>query len=270
LNAYRSKLYNIGGSVQEIELGLEQAFNYVHSGEVDVVLSKVLSSELADSWWADHESLKMNDHEYHGGITTSGMTLGKLQRASEDEYPARFDEYFSSAITVNAGLKTTQYYHFFEKELGTQTLFLDSGEEMLIASQREYPPSNEEQFSFAPHSDSISFSRARVSWPIQEKYKQTASFITIKNATNDAGFVIWDYIPESRAELDKFYSIYNEDPDKGMAFLNRHLSMEIHPEEGELCIFNCRKMHGIQTCNTLRRTIGSFFIRKDNGWKIFD
>lgn len=270
MSIYQSKLHTLDGQVSEMELGLEQAFNMVHQGEVEIILAKIQSEKTVAHWWGEHESLRINDHEHHPGIATSGMTLGKLQRVDEEGYSDKAEEYFSLANIVNEGLRTTEYFKFFERELKIKPVSLDDGRELLIASQREYPPSEETHFSFAPHSDSIAFARAKKSWPISKKYRQTASFITVQNASNSAGFVMWDYAPKSRVELDEFYCLYDENNEKGLDFLNQYKKVEIHPLPGELCIFNCKNMHGVQTCNTLRRTIGSFFIQKNGGWQIFD
>lgn len=269
MDIYNTKLFNLSGAYSERKLSLEEAFDLVHSNSVDVILLNVDTPEEIGYWWGDDSSLAMNHHKYYQGIVTSGMTLGKLQRATHDEYPETAEKYFNSAKIVNSALTKTHYYKFFEHGLNARPLETDNGDELLIASQREYPPSNELYFSFPPHADSISYARAGESWPIKEYHKQTAAFITIQNATNSAGFVMWDYVPESRNKLDEFIHLYNENNNEAIDFLNQHEHMEIKPEVGQLCIFNCRKMHAIQTCDSLRKTIGSFFIKKDS-WRIFD
>ncbi|ALU41744.1 hypothetical protein [Pseudoalteromonas rubra] len=269
MKEFKARIYDFDGTAKTDSLSLEHAFNLVHGGEYDVILLQVESQEGVELWWGKHDDLAMNGHRYHTGIMTSGMTLGKLQRATNEEYQATSELYFNSANVVNAALKQTPYFEFFEQGLSAKTLEVEPGREMLIASQREYPPSTEKNFSFAPHADSISYARANDSWPIKTSYPQTAAFITVQNAANEAGFVMWDYLPSSRSELDEFIALYGKDEAQGMEFLAQFESMEINPEVGELCIFNCRKMHGIQTCDTLRKTIGSFFIKKD-GWRIFD
>ncbi|MEM9523100.1 MAG: hypothetical protein AAF982_03765 [Pseudomonadota bacterium] len=269
MTEYPIQILSTDGRRETGSASVSDAFDRVHAGEIDVILMTVADPDEIASWWGTHEKLGMNGHKYHPGITTSGMTLGKLQRASEEEYPERSGEYFRSASVVNPQFQKTEYFRFFERELDVRPMVLNGSGQMLIGSQREYPAASEIDFSFAPHSDSIAFARAADSWPIKTVYTQTAAFVTINNAENNAGFVMWDYAPRSRAELDEFYAIYDADNANGLAFLDRNNSIEVHPAAGELCIFNCRKMHGIQRCSSLRRTIGSFFIQ-DDGWRIFD
>jgi hypothetical protein len=266
---YPVQTLNVDGGRDTDSLTISDAFDLVHAGKYDVIIATIASGSEIEPWWDEHENLGMNGHKHHPGITTSGMTLGKLQRASEAEYPAKSGEYFKSASIVNPPFQETEYYKFFERELGVTPISIDSGEQMLIGSQREYPKTSEAEFSFAPHCDSIAFARASESWPIKTIPTQTAAFVTVKNAENNAGFVMWDVAPKSRAELDEFYAIYDDDNANGIAFLDQNKSIEVHPTAGELCIFNCRKMHGIQRCSSTRRTIGSFFIQ-DDGWRIFD
>ncbi|KAF7787227.1 hypothetical protein PRUB_a4404 [Pseudoalteromonas rubra] len=265
---YIARMFDTAGAERVDILTLEDAFNDVHDGEFDVVLLRVEAQESVDFWWEKHAEQGIGDNTYQAGINTTGMRLGKLQKASDDEYEARSQLYFDSAKAVNFALRQTPYFTFFERELNARTLEVEQDLEMLIASRHEYPPSTEKHFSSAPHANSISYARASKFWPVKESYPQTAAFLTVQNATNCAGFTMWDYSPASLGEVDEFSALYDKDKDRALAFLGQYSSIEINPSEGDLCVFNCRKMHGIQTCNALRKTIGSFFIKED-GWRMF-
>lgn len=266
---YLARMFDIEGAEKVDILTLEHAFNYVHRGEFDVVLMRVEAQESVDFWWERQSELGLNRPEYYTGSRNKEITSSKPQRALGSECNARPKRYFNSARGVNSGLRQTPYYTFFERELNVKTLECDQDLEMRIASQCEYPPSTGKHFSFTPHANSNAYAHAGNCWPVKENCLQTAAFLTVESTTNTAGFRIWDYLPESRGELDEFIAMHEKDEGRALAFLQQFKSLEINPQEGDLCIFNCRKMHGIPSGNTLRKTIGSFFIKED-GWRIFN
>ncbi|MFP3534027.1 hypothetical protein SB763_32240, partial [Burkholderia sp. SIMBA_042] len=91
-------------------------------------------------------------------------------------------------------------------------------------------------------------------WPLKRSFpRQLGGFLTIQGADNDAGMVMWDNRPESRAALDEMHAEYRETG--AIAALERAAKIMLKPQPGQLTLFQSKNLHAIERCTSTRRTM---------------
>jgi hypothetical protein len=268
---YPAKVMNFASSARERSLSLKGAVDAMLEGEADAIVMDVASAEDIEPWWHDDgfASSPFTKNAHHAGIVATAITLGQLQREKSNGLVAKIAQYFALASRVNEGLRYTKFVKLFVDELGARPLTLgdEYPAEFLLATRRVYQPFDA-PFNFAPHCDDISYSRDRDNWPARKSYpRQLGAFLTIQGSDNNAGMVLWDTRPPSRAALDEINDEYRRTG--GLAYLERTRKLSLKPQPGQLTIFHSKNLHAIEKCSSLRRTVGLFLVNED-GWRLFD
>jgi hypothetical protein len=253
-------------------LSLNEVMTTIYEEDAAAVTLDVADPATVDSWWDDEgwKDVPFTKNAHHAGIVATAITVGQLQREQGLDLVTKTAEYFSLAKELNHGLRRTKFVRLFTEALGGGPLTVgkEYPAEFVLASQRTYPPFSA-PFNFAPHCDDISYSRAEGIWPMKKSYpQQLGSFLVVTAAENNAGFVMWDYKPSSRAELDELHNEYKRDGK--MRILEDKASLTIKSAPGQLTTFACRNIHAIEQCTSLRRTMGLFMIKDENGYHYFE
>jgi len=266
---FDAQFLNFDGSSRSGRISFKEAAETVRDIRAPVMLIDVIPDEEVDVWWNDPGFPPIGGHDYHKGLTSSGLklTIGQVQRSASDRLLPNIADYFAFAAQINGPMKRTRFVQFFERELGAQPFKLGDFAELMLATKREYPPYDAAPHSFAPHCDSIDFGRDS-RWPIQLGRQQLGAFVLIQRARNQAGFVVWDLRAESRAQLDGWGSEYAET--KQIAATRSARSILVNPKNGQMVLFNSRYLHGIEKCDSTRQSIGTFLIEHEGSWRLFD
>lgn len=271
-NNYSAKMLHFGASSHDCTLSLPDAIRCMVDKECDAIVMNVVAPEDLESWW-DDEGFSTSPFTYnahHAGIQATAVTLGQLQRETKQNLVVKAAEYFSLASRINEGLRRTKFVKLFADGLDAKPLSvgLEYQAEFLMATKRVYEPFDK-PFNFAPHCDDISYSRDTENWPVRTSYpRQLGSFLTIQGSENDAGMILWDNVPESRAKLDEMNKEYAATG--SIAELEAARKIVIKPQPGQLTIFRSKEIHAIERCSSRRRTMGLFLIKQEDGWKFFD
>lgn len=269
--SHRTTVYRFGAAARECALSLEQAVAAMAAGEVDAILTDVVPPGEVEAWWDDRGFVisPFTRNAHHAGIVATAITVGQMQREEGAALVSKVAEYFALACRLNASLRETKFVRLFADELGAAPLTLGSEypAEFLLATRREYRP-YDAPFNFAPHCDDISYARDVRNWPATKSYaRQLGAFLTIQGSANDAGMVLWQMAPPSRASLDQIHGEYRRDG--RISAVDGVAELRIKPQPGQLTIFHSKNLHAIERCSSLRRTIGLFLI-EEGGWRAFD
>ncbi|MEQ8968225.1 MAG: hypothetical protein RID91_20575 [Azospirillaceae bacterium] len=269
---YKAQMLYFNAPPVEREFSLKGAIDAMMADECHAIVMDVVPESDLEDWWEDDgfATSPFTYNAHHAGIQATAVTLGQLQRETDEDLVVKTAEYFSLASRLNQGLRETKFVKFFADGLDAAPLTIgrEYNAEYLMATKRVYEPFDK-PFNFAPHCDDISYSRDTTNWPQRRSYThQLGSFLTIEGSANDAGMVLWDNVPESRAKLDVMNKEYRETGT--IAELDASDKLVIKPQPGQLTIFHSKRIHAIEQCQSRRRTMGLFLIEKEDGWKFFD
>jgi hypothetical protein len=254
------------------EMSVAQAVHALEADEADAIVMDIVPHDELEAWWDDEgfSTSPFTKNAHHAGIVATSVTLGQLQREEREQLVSKAAEYFGVACRVNEGLRRTRFVRLFADALDARPLTLgrEYEVEFLMATRRVYEPF-EAPFNFAPHCDDISYARDSANWPMKRSYqRQLGGFLTIQGAQNDAGMVIWNVQPPSRAKLDELHAEYRDTG--AMAELERAAKIPLKPQPGQLTLFQSKNLHAVERCTSTRRTMGLFLIHQEDGWRFFD
>ncbi|MBA2675461.1 hypothetical protein [Ramlibacter sp.] len=269
---YTTRLIRFNEEPQSASLSLKAAIQALKTDEATAALLDITSPEDAPSWYDDDgfTSSPFTRNAHHSGTVATAVTMGQLQREQKERLVAKAGEYFSVAARINDDLRRTKYVRLFSEALDARPLTMDGlyPYEFLMATRRMYDP-HDEPFNFAPHCDDITYGRDPDNWPMRQQYpKQIGTFLTTQSAENDAGFVMWDCRPASRAVLDRMHAEYRESGT--IAELDRSPRFTVRPRQGQLLMFQSKVIHAVERCTSRRLTVGMFLVEQENGWRFFD
>jgi hypothetical protein len=267
-----SRLMRFDVPVRVEDMSIAAAVRALELNEADAIVMDVVPRDELDDWWNDagFSSSPFTKNAHHAGIVATAVTLGQLQREENAKLVSKAAEYFGIACKVNEGLKQTRFVRLFASELDAKPLTIGHEYEIefLTATRRVYEP-YEAPFNFAPHCDDISYARDFANWPMKVSYpRQLGAFLTIQGSANDAGMVIWNNQPASRAKLDEMHREYRETG--AMSELEHAARIVLKPQPGQLTLFQSKNIHAIERCSSTRRTMGLFLIHEEGGWRFFD
>jgi hypothetical protein len=268
---FSTSVFRFGTANSVRTSSVEQAINAVSAGDADAMILDVVSPEEASSWWDDagFATSPFTRNAHHAGIVATAITVGQLQRESNEKMIRKCAQYFALSCRINANLKHTKFVRLFVDSIKARPLTIgdEYPAEFLLATLREYFPFDA-PYNFAPHCDDISYARDPRNWPMTKSYaNQLGAFLTIKGSENDAGMVMWNAKPSSRAQLDEMHKEYMAAGAIGSLAGVEKLSLK--PQPGQLTVFRSKNLHAIERCTSLRRTMGLFLIYED-GWFLFD
>ncbi|WP_175758008.1 hypothetical protein [Burkholderia ambifaria] len=271
-HTYPAQLMRFGSAARAERMTIAAAVQALDADEADAIVMDIVPDGERDAWWDDEgfSSSPFTKNAHHAGIVATSVTLGQLQREQGDKLVSKAAEYFGIACRVNDGLRTTRFVRLFSDALDARPLTIghDYEVEFLLATRRVYEPF-EAPFNFAPHCDDVSYGRDTANWPLKQSFpRQLGGFLTIQGADNDAGMVMWDNRPESRAALDEMHAEYRETG--AIAALERAAKIMLKPQPGQLTLFQSKNLHAIERCTSTRRTMGLFLIHQEGGWRMFD
>jgi hypothetical protein len=271
-NIHSSRLMRFNQPVRSEEMSVAAAVRALESDQADAIIMNIVPRDELDDWWNDEgfSSSPFTKNGHHAGIVATSVTLGQLQREERENLVSKAAEYFGVAGKVNEGLRQTRFVRMFAAELGAKplTIGVEYEVEFLMATRRVYEP-YEAPFNFAPHCDDISYARDSENWPMKQSYpRQLGAFLTIRSSANDAGMVVWDHQPVSRAHLDEMHREYRQTG--AMSDLGRAARIVLKPQPGQLTLFQSKNIHAVEQCSSTRQTMGLFLIHQERGWRFFD
>lgn len=253
-------------SKENVELTIQDCFRLVADKKTVAITIDLLSQEDCERWWSDpgfpQSTKKLHNH---APLKIASPTLGPLQRAQASEFSIKLASYFAYSKVANQSLRKTLFVDFLMKEIDADVYKVGEWGELLLATRREYYPNTEQEYSFEPHVDAISFGLDLNTWPIKKDYDQIGALLTVKSAQNNSGIVIWNRRPTSRFQLNEWIREYRETGE--IAALDGAQRFTVSPTEGQLLIFGSRYLHAVEACLSTRLTIGTFLVW-DEGWKI--
>lgn len=269
--SYRAEVYTFDQNVRETELTMEQAAFMIRDRDAAAVLLDVVDPDELDRWWDDDAFPKVTQHQSFRGAGKSGLAIGPTQRLVGDKLVPGLIDYFAYAGKCNERLRETEFVKLCFRELDAESVRVGAWAELPLCSKREYQPNEGSSYSVPPHCDAIHFGREPENWPIKvgydEGYDQISIFLSVEDAENSAGLVMWDYRPETRPALDV---LMREFIDTGrIQALENVPSLVIKGKPGQLNILNTRVMHAVEQCVSVRKTLGSFVVWHDGKWRIF-
>ncbi|WP_323121949.1 hypothetical protein [Burkholderia alba] len=271
-DTYSAHLMRFDAPPRVERLTLAAAINALDADEADAIVMDIVPEDEWETWWDDEgfSSSPFTKNAHHAGIVATSVTLGQLQREEGDKLVSKAAEYFGIACRVNDGLRRTRFVRLFADALDAQPLTIghEYEVEFLLATRRVYEP-YEAPFNFAPHCDDVSYARDFTNWPMKQSYpRQLGGFLTIQGSENNAGMVMWNNRPSSRAALDRINHEYRETG--AIAELERASKIVLKPQPGQLTLFQSKNLHAIEHCSSTRRTMGLFLIHQEQGWRFFD
>jgi len=255
--------YFFDGSSEKKHLSLKSAAELVASGSADAIVLDVLPESEAESFWQQNTSSEPESNQHHSLLSASGVTMGQLQREIGKNFIFKFASYIANSSIENRHHERTGFIKLFRDGLDAQPYLLSSKAEMLIATKRVYKKNISEKFNFLPHVDNISFARAKELWPVEDPEAQLGAFFLVEGSENDAPFLVWDKVVDSRAELDNLATKFGSDDFSDLEGLR---NIKLSPRPGQLTIFSSKHLHAVGQCASQRRTIGTFLVPKDNRW----
>lgn len=268
---YRAEIYDFDKQVERADLTLADAALLIRDRRAAAVLVDLVEPRDLDKWWNDDAFPPITQHQSFAGAGKSGLAIGPTQRLVNEQLIPGLIDYFSYAGRANAALRHTEFVRLCTRELGAGTVQVGAWGELPLVSKREYQPVENGLYSVPPHCDAIHFGREPHNWPIKEGYDegydQISIFLSVKDAENSAGLVMWDYRPATRVELDELMSEFTRT--RRIERLEQVRSVTIKGRPGQLNILNTRVMHAVEQCRTVRRTLGSFLVWHDGQWRMF-
>jgi hypothetical protein len=271
--SYPTQLFRFNAEPRTEMMTLQAAIDTLRADQADTLLMDVVPPAEIDAWWQDDgfASSPFTKNAHHAGTVATAVTMGQFQREIGPNLVIKAAEYFTVAARINDDLRRSRFVRLFTDGLGASALTMESGYpfEFLMATRRIYDP-HDQPFNFAPHCDDIRFGRDAENWPMRKHYAdQLSVFLTAQVADNNAGFVMWDYRPASRPELDLMHADYARTGTMGV--LDGVASFVVRPQPGQLTLFQCKKLHAIERCSSQRRTMGLFLLDDGpKGWRFFD
>lgn len=268
---YRAEIYDFDKQVERADLTLADATLLIRDRQAAAVLVDLVEPRDLDTWWNDDAFPPITQHQSFAGAGKSGLAIGPTQRLVNEQLIPGLIDYFSYAGRANAALRNTEFVRLCARELGAGAVQVGAWGELPLVSKREYQPVENGLYSVPPHCDAIHFGREPHNWPIKEGYDegydQISIFLSVKDAENSAGLVMWDYRPATRVELDELMSEFTRT--RRIERLEQVRSVTIKGRPGQLNILNTRVMHAVEQCRTVRRTLGSFLVWHDGQWRMF-
>ena len=268
---YPAEIYDFDQRVERRELSLAESASLIRLREAAAVLVDLVDPPDLDKWWNDSAFPPVTQHQSFPGAGKSGLAIGPTQRLVKDDLIPGLIDYFSYAARSNDALRRTEFAQLCQRELGASSVRVGDWGELPLVSKREYQPNEGSSYSVPPHCDAIHFGREPDKWPIKEGYDegfdQISIFLSVKDAENSAGLVMWDCRPASRPELDALMSEYARTG--RVEQLERARKVTIKGRPGQLNILNTRVMHAVEQCKTTRQTLGSFLVWHDEQWRMF-
>ncbi len=268
---YRAEIYDFDKQVERADLTLADAALLIRDRQAAAVLVDLVEPHDLDKWWNDDAFPPITQHQSFAGAGKSGLAIGPTQRLVNEQLIPGLIDYFSYAGRANAALRNTEFVRLCAQELGAGAVQVGAWGELPLVSKREYQPVENGLYSVPPHCDAIHFGREPHNWPIKEGYDegydQISIFLSVKDAENSAGLVMWDYRPATRVELDELMGEFTRT--RRIERLEQVRSVTIKGRPGQLNILNTRVMHAVEQCRTIRRTLGSFLVWHDGQWRMF-
>ncbi|MGS0894407.1 hypothetical protein ACVBGC_18040 [Burkholderia stagnalis] len=268
---YRAEIYDFDKQVEHTDLTLADAALLIRDRKAAAVLVDLVEPHELDKWWNDAAFPPITQHQSFAGAGKSGLAIGPTQRLVNEQLIPGLIDYFSYAGRTNAALRDTEFVRLCARELGASAVQVGNWGELPLVSKREYQPVENGLYSVPPHCDAIHFGREPHNWPIKdgydEGYDQISIFLSVQDARNSAGLVMWDYRPATRAELDELMSEFTKT--RRIDRLDHVRSVTINGRPGQLNILNTRVMHAVEQCTTVRQTLGSFLVWHEGQWRMF-
>ncbi len=255
--------YFFDGSKEKKELSLKSSVELVSNGSVDAIILDVLSELEAESFWQQNTLSEPESHQHHSLLSASGVTMGQLQREVGQKFISKLASYIANSSIENRNHERTGFIKLFREGLDAQPYLLSGQAELLIATKRVYKKNISEKFNFLPHVDNISFARAKELWPVEDPETQLGAFFLVEGSENDAPFLIWDKVIDSRAELDDLASKFGSGDFSDLEGLRK---IKLSPKPGQLTIFSSKRLHAVGQCASQRRTIGTFLVPHGDRW----
>lgn len=268
---YRSEIHTFDQPPRTALLSLADASLMVRDRQAAAVLLDLVAPEDLDAWWNDPAFPAVTQHQSFAGAAKSGLAIGPTQRLVRDQMMPGLIDYFSYAARCNPALRRTKFVQLCEHELGATAVRVGEWGELPLASKREYRFIENSEYSVPPHCDAIHFGREPQHWPFVEDYSegfdQISIFLSVRDADNAAGLVMWDYRAASRPVLDALMGEYAQL--HHIAALDSVPRIVIRSRPGQLNILNTRVMHAVEQCVATRQTLGSFIVWHDGHWRMF-
>ena len=269
--SYKAEVYRLNKAVESRTVGIRASALMIRDGEAAAVLLGLVEPSELDKWWFDDAFPEVTQHQSFPGAAKSGLAIGPTQRLVKEHLIPGLMDYFSYAARCNKQLRETKFAKLCIRELGADAVRVGEWSELPLVSKREYSPNPSSAYSVPPHCDAIHFGREPHNWPIKEGYEegydQISIFLTVKDAENSAGLVMWDVRPKSRAELDELMGEYTKN--RSIRRLENAPSVTVKSKPGQLNVLNTRVMHAVEQCETTRQTMGSFLVWHEGRWRMF-
>ncbi|MBA2675271.1 hypothetical protein [Ramlibacter sp.] len=268
---YQAEIHAFGQPQRQGRMSLADAALMIRDRQAAAVLLDVAEPAELDGWWNDASFPEVTQHQSFPGAGKSGLAIGPTQRLVKEQLVPGLIDYFSYAARCNAALRRTRFVQLCERELGAGPVRVGQWGELPLVSKREYQPIAGGLYSVPPHCDAIHFGREPERWPIQEGYDegfdQISLFLSVRDAENGAGLVIWDYRAPTRPALDDLMSEFSRT--RRIGALEGVPKVVIKGRPGQLNVLNTRAMHAVEQCTTVRQTLGSFIVWHDGQWRMF-
>ncbi len=268
---YPGEIYSFDQRVERRALSLAESALLIRDRKAAAVLLDLVDPAELGAWWDDPAFPPVTQHQSFPGAGKSGLAIGPTQRLTGDALIPGLIDYFAYAGRCNDALRRTAFVQLCRRELGADSVRVGDWGELPLVSKREYQPNEGSSYSVPPHCDAIHFGREPEKWPIaegyDEGYDQISIFLSVKDAENGAGLVMWDYRPPTRPALDALMGEY--------ARSGRIAALEGVPKvvatgrPGQLNILNTRVMHAVEQCASTRQTLGSFLVWHGGQWRMF-
>lgn len=268
---YRGEIYSFDQRVERRELSLAESALLIRDRKAAAVLLDLVEPADLGKWWDDPAFPAVTQHQSFPGAGKSGLAIGPTQRLVKDALIPGLIDYFAYAGRCNDALRRTEFVQLCRRELGAGSVRVGDWGELPLVSKREYQPNEGSSYSVPPHCDAIHFGREPQNWPIAEGYDegfdQISIFLSVKDAENGAGLVMWDYRPPTRPALDELMSEYSRTG--RIEALEGVRTVTAKGRPGQLNILNTRVMHAVEQCKSTRQTLGSFLVWHDEQWRMF-
>jgi hypothetical protein len=265
--SFESEVFAFGADPVKRRMTYAAAVEQVRDGHAAAVLLDMVDPQGLDAWWAESDFPDLIRHKNFGSAATSGVAIGPLQRLEGAALVLALIDYFAYAAKANPSLARTAFVKLIAGELGAEPVRLGDYAEFPLASRREFSLNPSDRYSVGPHCDAIHFGRDGAVWPVKDEYDQVSTVLTIDEAENCAGIVLWDLRPGSRRELDALQAEYGQH--QSIARMEERPALTVRARAGQMTVLSTRLMHAVENCSSPRRTIGAFLIWRDGGWRMF-
>ncbi|MES2939509.1 MAG: hypothetical protein V4864_17605 [Pseudomonadota bacterium] len=268
---YEAEIHAFDQPVRHARLSLAESALMIRDRHAAAVLLDIVDPAELDGWWNDKAFPEVTQHQSFPGAGKSGLAIGPTQRLVKEQLVPGLIDYFSYAARYNAGLRRTKFVQLCERELDATPVRVGAWSELPLVSKREYQPIEGGLYSVPPHCDAIHFGREPEHWPIKEGYDegydQISLFLSVKDAENGAGLVIWDYRAPTRPALDALMAEFSRT--RRIEALENVPKVVIKGRPGQLNVLNTRAMHAVEQCTGVRQTLGSFIVWHEGRWRMF-